>query len=302
MRKGIRRALLLALVLALLCIGALAADKASADIKNVQTGYSLTANAALDKFELSYTADSREQLVMLLKDGATPTENNIYYIDQKSGLGNFTIYPKQLTTGTYYVVVANTEAKTVATIDYKAAGVPVSGTALSWNGTDNATYMLYPGDTTDADIMSEWSTEKFTGTPCDSKGTPTASGKQFAQEFRFDTVAAGSYKLAIFKPGKYVPKIIPITVDGEAVDLGEQKLWLYGDVNYDKNVNTTDATQALRYFTKKNPNAFSQGTEQDQADRFVAANVNRDNAINVTDAAQMLRYFTKKPNAINNFK
>ena len=91
-------------------------------------------------------------------------------------------------------------------------------------------------------------------------------------------------------------------LDGEAVELGEQKLWLYGDVNYDKNVNTTDATQALRYFTKKNPNAFSQGTEQDQADRFVAANVNRDNAINVTDAAQMLRYFTKKPNAINNFK
>lgn len=301
MRKGIRRALLLALVLALLCIGALAADKASADIKNVQTGYSLTANAALDKFELSYTADSREQLVMLLKDGATPTENNIYYIDQKSGSGNFTIYPKQLTTGTYYVVVANTEAKTVATIDYKAAGVPVSGTALSWNGTDNATYMLYPGDTTDADIMAEWSTENFTGTPCDSKSKPTASGKQFAQEFRFDTVAAGSYKLAIFKPGKYVPKIIPITVE-EEVALGEQKLWLYGDVNYDNIVNTTDATQALRYFTKKNPNAFSQGTEQDQADRFVAANVNRDNAINVTDAAQMLRYFTKKPNAINNFK
>lgn len=302
MRKGIRRALLLALLLALLCIGALAADKASADIKDVKDGYSLTANTALDQFTLNYDASSGEQLVMLLKDGATPTENNIYYIDQKSGSGNFTIYPKQLTTGTYYVVVANTEAKTVATIDYKAAGVPVSGTALSWNGTDNATYMLYPGDTTDADIMAEWSTEEFTGTPCDSKGTPTASGKQFAQEFRFDTVAAGSYKLAIFKPGKYVPKVIPISVDGEAVELGEQKLWLYGDVNYDKNVNTTDATQALRYFTKKNPNAFSQGTEQDQADRFVAANVNRDNAINVTDAAQMLRYFTKKPNAINNFK
>lgn len=302
MRKGIRRALLLALVLALLCIGALATDKASADIKNVQTGYSLTANAALDQFALSYDVSSGEQLVMLLKDGATPTENNIYYIDQKSGSGNFTIYPKQLTTGTYYVVVANTEAKTVATIDYKAAGVPVSGTALSWNGTDNATYMLYPGDTTDADIMAEWSTEQFTGTPCDSKGTPTASGKQFAQEFRFDTVAAGSYKLAIFKPGKYVPKIIPITVE-EEVALGEQKLWLYGDVNYDKNVNTTDATQALRYFTQKNPNAFTQGTEQDQADRFIAANVNRDKAVNVTDAAQMLRYFTQKtPNVINNYK
>ena len=303
MRKGIRRALLLALVLALLCIGALAADKASADIKDVKDGYSVSANAALDQFTLNFSANSgEEQLVMLLKDGATPTENNIYYIDQKSGLGNFTIYPKQLTTGTYYVVVANTKAQTVATIDYKAAGVPVSGTALSWDGTDNAVYMLYPGDTTDADIMAEWSTEQFTGTPCDSKGTPTASGKQFAQEFRFDTVAAGSYKLAIFKPGKYVPKIIPITVE-EEVALGEQKLWLYGDVNYDKNVNTTDATQALRYFTQKNPNAFTQGTEQDQADRFIAANVNRDKAVNVTDAAQMLRYFTQKtPNVINNYK
>ena len=302
MRKGIRRALLLALVLALLCIGAMAADKASADIKDVKDGYSVSANAALDQFTLNYDASSGEQLVMLLKDGDKPTENNIYYIDQKSGLGNFTIYPKQLTTGTYYVVVANTEAKTVATIDYKAAGVPVSGTALSWDGTDNAVYMLYPGDKTDADIMAEWSTEKFTGTPCDTKGTPAASGKQFAQEFRFDTVAAGSYKLAIFKPGKYVPKIIPITVE-EEVALGEQKLWLYGDVNYDKNVNTTDATQALRYFTQKNPNAFTQGTEQDQADRFIAANVNRDKAVNVTDAAQMLRYFTQKtPNVINNYK
>ena len=292
MRKGIRRALLLALVLALLCIGALAADKASADIKNVQTGYSLTANTALDQFTLNYDASSGEQLVMLLKDGATPTENNIYYIDQKSGSGNFTIYPKQLTTGTYYVVVANTEAKTVATIDYKAAGVPVSGTALSWNGTDNATYMLYPGDTTDADIMAEWSTEKFTGTPCDSKGTPTASGKQFAQEFRLDTVAAGSYKLAIFKPGKYVPKIIPITVE-EEVALGEQKLWLYGDVNYDNKANSRDAGQILRYAAKNR--AFS-------AEELLAANVNSDKSVNSRDAGQILRYAARNTSVLDKMK
>ena len=292
MRKGIRRALLLALVLALLCIGALAADKASADIKNVQTGYSLTANTALDQFTLNYDASSGEQLVMLLKDGATPTENNIYYIDQKSGSGNFTIYPKQLTTGTYYVVVANTEAKTVATIDYKAAGVPVSGTALSWNGTDNATYMLYPGDTTDADIMAEWSTEKFTGTPCDSKGTPTARGKQFAQEFRLDTVAAGSYKLAIFKPGKYVPKIIPITVE-EEVALGEQKLWLYGDVNYDNKANSRDAGQILRYAAKNR--AFS-------AEELLAANVNSDKSVNSRDAGQILRYAARNTSVLDKMK
>lgn len=294
MRKGIRRALLLALVLALLCIGALAADKASADIKDVKDGYSVSANAALDQFTLNYSANSgEEQLVMLLKDGATPTENNIYYIDQKSGLGNFTIYPKQLTTGTYYVVVANSEAKTVATIDYKAAGVPVSGTALSWNGTDNATYMLYPGDTTDTDIMAEWSTEKFTGTPCNSKGTPTVSGKQYAQTFRFDTVAAGSYKLAIFKPGKYVPKIIPISVDGEAVELGEQKLWLYGDVNYDNKANSRDAGQILSYAAKNK--VFS-------AEELLAANVNSDKGVNSRDAGQILSYAARNTSVFDKMK
>ena len=293
MRKGIRRALLLALVLALLCIGALAADKASADIKDVKDGYSVSANAALDQFTLNYDASSGEQLVMLLKDGATPTENNIYYIDQKSGLGNFTIYPKQLTKGTYYVIVANTEAKTVATIDYKAAGVPVSGTALSWNGTDNATYMLYPGDTTDADIMAEWSTEKFTGTPCDSKGTPTVSGKQFAQTFRFDTVAAGSYKLAIFKPGKYVPKIIHISVDGEAVELGEQKLWLYGDVNYDGKINPRDAAQILSYDV---------GNRDFTDEELGTANVNKDKRVDPRDASQILNYDVGNDSVIDNLK
>ena len=63
MRKGIRRALLLALVLALLCIGALAADKASADIKGVKDGYSLTPNETLDQITLIYDASSVEQLV-----------------------------------------------------------------------------------------------------------------------------------------------------------------------------------------------------------------------------------------------
>ena len=294
MRKGIRRALLLALVLALLCIGALAADKASADIKDVKDGYSVSANAALDQFTLNYSANSgEEQLVMLLKDGATPTENNIYYIDQKSGLGNFTIYPKQLTTGTYYVVVANSEAKTVATIDYKAAGVPVSGTALSWNGTDNATYMLYPGDTTDADIMAEWSTEEFTGTRCDTKGEITASGKQYAQTFSFNTVAAGSYKLAIFKPGKYVPKIISITVGGEAVELGEQKLWLYGDVNYDGKINPRDAAQILSYDV---------GNRDFTDEELGTANVNKDKRVDPRDASQILNYDVGNDSVIDNLK
>ena len=43
---------------------------------------------------------------------------------------------------------------------------------------------------------------------------------KFAQTFQFDTVAEGDYKLAIFKPGKYVPKIVPITVGSTDHDCG----------------------------------------------------------------------------------
>lgn len=255
MRKGIRRALLLALVLALLCIGAMAADKASADIKDVKDGYSVSANAALDQFTLNYDASSGEQLVMLLKDGATPTENNIYYIDQKSGLGNFTIYPKQLTTGTYYVVVANTEAKTVATIDYKAAGVPVSGTVTSYGDAEQTvTVSLLNGD----GIV-----DKRTGT-----------GRSV--EYSFESVAEGTYTLLVEKSG-HAPYTKEITVEADAVT-ENVTLRLYGDANASGTVNATDAVQVLRTGSKMTGYALT------------VADVNGSKTVNSTDAMLILRY------------
>lgn len=143
MRKSIRRALLLALVLALLCIGALAAgDKDTTTVKSVTDGYTVTplnkndAEATLEngkyvdveKFRLTYEAKEGEQLVMLLLgEDAVPTANNIYYIDQQSQSANgtctFTIYPKQLTSGTYRLMVASKTSETAATIVYDAAYV-----------------------------------------------------------------------------------------------------------------------------------------------------------------------------------
>ena len=182
-------------------------------------------------------------------------------------------------------------------------GVTVSGTALSWNDTDDAVYLLYPAATTDDTIKAEWKSGTYTGTACTEKGTIAASGKQYGQSFTFGNVAAGEYKLAILKPGKYVPKIVAITVGSEDLALGEMKLWLYGDVNYDGKVNATDATQILRYFNNKAPNAFTSGTEQDQADRILCANVNGDKNINGTDAIQVRRYFNNKtPNVFANHK
>ena len=255
MRKGIRRALLLALVLALLCIGALAADQATADIKNVQTGYFVTANPALDQFTLSYTADSGEQLVMLLKGNATPTDKNIYYIDQKSGSGNFTIYPKQLTSGTYYVVVANTEAQTVATIEYTAPGVPVSGTVTSYDDAEQTvTVSLLSGENV----------------------VDTRTGTGNTMTYNFETVAEGTYTLLVEKSG-HAPYTKEITVEAEAVT-EDVALRLYGDANASGTVNATDAVQVLRTGSKMTGYALT------------VADVNGSKTVNSTDAMLILRH------------
>ena len=263
MRKGIRRALLLALVLALLCIGALAADKASADIKDVKDGYSVSANAALDQFTLNYDASSDEQLVMLLKDGATPTENNIYYIDQKSGLGNFTIYPKQLTTGTYYVVVANTEAKTVATIDYKAAGVPVSGTVTSYGDAEQTvTVSLLNGENV----------------------VDTRTGKGRSVAYSFESVAEGTYTLLVEKSG-HAPYTKEITVEADAVT-ENVTLYLYGDVNGDGSTKSTDRVYLARYLAKWTDYRTLKVYE-------AVADLNADGKIRATDGVILARYLAK---------
>ncbi len=191
----------------------------------------------------------------------------------------------------------------------KPGGVTVSGTALSWNESDDALYYLYPSDTADKDILAQWKTGgTVSGHTCTGTGAAvtamTVDGKRMqAQAFSFDTVAAGEYKLVIFKPERYVPKIVPITVDSTALDLGQLKLWLYGDVNYDGRVTATDATQILRYFNNKNPNVFTAGTAQEQADRMLCADVNGDGNVTGTDATQIRRFFNNKnPNAFTNLK
>ena len=142
MRKSMTRVLLLALILALLCVGAMAADTLTIGQTETQkANYTITpltesgATATLEngkyvdvaKFKVEYSAaEAGEQLVMLLlgEDGV-PTANNIYYIDQQtqsaSGTCTFTIYPKQLTSGTYKLLIASKTSEPAATIEYEAA-------------------------------------------------------------------------------------------------------------------------------------------------------------------------------------
>lgn len=179
----------------------------------------------------------------------------------------------------------------------KVAGVTVSGTAVSWNDKDNAEYYLYPTTMSDADIRAQWKKGgavtgyTYTGTG-GTISDVTVDGKAMkSQSFSFSTVPAGDYKLVIFKAEKYVPKIVPITVDSTDHDCGQLKLWLYGDVNYDGKVKAGDATQILKYTSYKR--TFSE-------EEMLAADVNNDGKIKAGDATQILKYTSYKASAFDN--
>ena len=197
-------------------------------------------------------------------------------------------------------------------VELVAGGVSVatsvSGTALSWNEKDNAEYYLYPTTMSDADIRAQWKTSgtvsgyytEYTVTK-ETISSTTVDGKTMkAQTFSFDTVPAGDYKLVIFKPEKYVPKIVEITVGTSDYSCGEQKLWLYGDVNYDGAVKANDATQITRKVNKLG-SIFDTGDSQTQKERLIAADVNCDGQIKGNDAAQIERHVNKLGSVFKNF-
>ena len=168
------------------------------------------------------------------------------------------------------------------------SGLTVSGTAVSWNDKDNAEYYLYPTTMSDADIRAQWKKGgavtgyTYTGTG-GTISDVTVDGKAMkSQSFSFSTVPAGDYKLVIFKAEKYVPKIVPITVDSTDHDCGQLKLWLYGDVNYDGAVKTIDITMARQYF---------KGNLTLTDEQIAVMDMNGDGAIKVIDITILRQYF-----------
>ena len=163
----------------------------------------------------------------------------------------------------------------------------ITGTAVSWNDANNAEYRLYDDSTSDADIKAEWKAGTYKTalayTPVKGGITPNADGKRYNQTFSFDTIPADTYKLAIFKPDKYVPKIVPITVEDSAYDCGQLKLWLYGDVNYDGAIKAIDVTMARQYF-KGNLSSLTD-------EQICAIDMNGDGSIKAIDITILRQYF-----------
>lgn len=157
MKRILRAGLALTLIFAAVCVTALAADTVTV---TANTGYTVTpldasgaavqpvdgAYTGVAQFRLSYAANAGEHMVLLLKGGSVPTANNLYYIDQatqqSAGTAEFTLYPKTLTDGRYYLLVVHTGSTEAAQVVYKAEYVlgDVDG-ANGVNATD-ATWTL----------------------------------------------------------------------------------------------------------------------------------------------------------------
>ena len=176
------------------------------------------------------------------------------------------------------LVVVGGSTKTI-TVIVKSKGVSVSGTAVSWNNTDNVEYLLYDGSTSDADIKAEWKkggpyTTALAYTPVKGGITANSDGKRYDQTFSFNTIPEGNYKLVIVKPGHGL-WIEELTVNTDNITDKSVQLYKMGDVNRDGKVNNTDALWVRQ---------SSAGGRVLEAYQKILADVNRDGKVNNTDA------------------
>lgn len=132
MKRLLRSLLLGAILSALLCVGALAADgePVKGGIYNISENTDVTltpkdasgssipagtdtsisgdyyANAVKLEVKAEKLAENQQYLLLVLKGEGVPTADNIAYIDQaaaQNGSVSFAAYPKELTKGTYHV-------------------------------------------------------------------------------------------------------------------------------------------------------------------------------------------------------
>ena len=155
----------------------------------------------------------------------------------------------------------------------------ITGTAVSWNNTDNVEYLLYDGSTSDADIKAEWKkggpyTTALAYTPVKGGITANSDGKRYDQTFSFNTIPEGNYKLVIVKPGHGL-WIEELTVNTDNITDKSIRLYKMGDVNKDGKVNGTDALWVRQ---------SSAGGRTLDAYQKVLADLNRDGKVNGTDA------------------
>ena len=145
---------------------------------------------------------------------------------------------------------------------------------------ERAHALLYPADMSDAEIWSDLSLDKpgkmlYTGTG----GDTSSNGNGYEQRFTFDGVEAGQYKLVLNKSGgQFVPRIVPVDLGEDELDLGNLSLNPLGDVSGDGKVNVRDVAMAQ---------AFVRGNMVLDEYSKACADFNGDGKVNVRDVAQL---------------
>ncbi len=232
------------------------------------------------------------------------TDTNYTVVNgDKSSDGNQYVF----TTNHFSDYIIGTETTLNAFKDAKnlSEGVTVSGTVTSWNIRNDIIVKLFGGTETDSNIRTAMRNANYTAALGSEAtvGEPTKadSSSQYASTLSFEGIANGDYKLAIYKPGKYVVKVAPFTVSGSAVNLGELKLWLYGDVNYNGVVDDSDATQIVRHAALK-ASIFDSGDDATKQERLLCADVNDSQYVDDSDATQIVRYAALKTSIFDTLK
>ena len=239
-----------------------------------------------ENFTLYLESSTAGANIFYTTDGTTPTSSSTTY----NGITGIAIAGTVGDTITVKAIAVNGGySSEVATFTYtKAAGVTVSGTAVSWNNTDNAVYLLYDSSTSDTDIKADMKlaspTLALAYTAVKGGITQNADGKRYDQTFSFSTVPAGTYKLAIFKPGGYIVSIAEIVVD--AIDVEQDaELILKGDIKLDGVIDSKDLLLLKRNLSNSTKYPL-------EGNALLAADLREDDVIDSKDLLVMKRYLS----------
>lgn len=270
------------------------------------------------KYDVTFTGavNGKEYMLWVVKNihatasRASFAKGDVLYINQATAANNQVTFndflPMNIENSTLLISGQGmAEPEVVGYILKQSAGYSITGNVLSWDNKNNLVVKLYDASIADTDIRADMAS----GTPAkaltytvNAGNAASDGGTIYTAAVNVENIPAGSYKIAVYKPGKYVVKVVPVTVIEAAVAAGNMALWLYGDVNNNGTVDAKDATQILRYEAGAS-SVFASGEDAVKVERLVAGNVRRNNeSPSSKDATQIFRYEAGASSVFNNMK
>jgi len=237
MKKYMRVCLLALTLLALMALPAFAGYDGYTEDAAVADKTTIDMTVGKDYLNsVSYTTTETDPfLLVVLKSGTVPTEDNILYVDQVAGDGTKVtfnkVYPSVAQTSTVCLAGPGL-ASPIKLADLKVSGVTVSGQVKSYDPKKATTIQLMKGE----DV-------KYTGTI-----TALSEGSgQLEQSFSIDSVNPDTYDLVVTKAGHLTYTITGVVVGDGGLNLtGNSKdaikliTLLAGDVDGKGAINETD--------------------------------------------------------------